>query len=115
MDVAQALQEAQAATTEAEITTQSPIPYSAARQVEPPAPAIDKRKSGFDQQLGHVIPSLAEEGTRQRMKPELDIQKDVEISQDVRGQEKTCPDDLSPVQQDTHLIEIREWQNRLCG
>ncbi len=113
MDVAHALQEAQAATTEAEITIQSPIPYAAAPQVELPAPPIDKRKSGFDQQLGHVIPSLAEEGTRQRMKPELDIQKDV--SQDVRGQEKTCPDDLSPVQQDTHLIEIREWQNRLCG
>ena len=47
MDVAQAFQEAQAATTEAEVTAQSPIPYAAPRLVEPPALPVGKRKTGF--------------------------------------------------------------------
>jgi hypothetical protein len=110
MDVAQVFQEAQAATTEAEVTAQSPIPYAAPRQVEFPVLPIEKRKSGFDKYSGHVIPSLAEESlsTRQDLKPELNMQKEVEINSDVRGQEQTYPDNLSPVQQDTRFIEIRE-------
>jgi len=104
MDVAQAFQEAQAATTEEEVTTQSPIPYAAPRQ-EILALPIEKRKSGFDKYSGHVIPSLA---TRQDLKPELNMQKKVEISSDVRGQEQSYPDNLSPVRQDTRFIEIRE-------
>ena len=111
MDVAQAFQEAQVATTEAEVTTHNHIPCAAPRQVELPALPIEKRKSGFDKHSGHVIPSLAEDGglsTRQDLKPELDMQKEVEINSDVRGQEQTYPDNLSPVQQDTRFIEIRE-------
>jgi hypothetical protein len=109
MDVAQAFQEAQAATTEEEVTTQSPIPYAAPRQ-EILALPIEKRKSGFDKYSGHVIPSLTEESlaTRQDLKPELNMQKKVEISSDVRGQEQSYPDNLSPVRQDTRFIEIRE-------
>jgi hypothetical protein len=108
MDVAQAFQ-VQAATTEAEVTTQSPIPYATPR-LELRALPIEKRKSGFDKYSGHVIPPLAEEGlsTRQDLKPELNMQKEVEINSDVRGQEQTYPDNLSPVQQDTRFIEIRE-------
>lgn len=110
MDVAQAFQEAQATTTEAEGTARSPISYAAPRQVELPVLPIEKRKSGFDKHSGHVIPSLAEEGlsTRQDLKPEPNIQKEVEINSDVRGQEQTYPDNLSPVRQDTRFIEIRE-------
>lgn len=109
MDVAQAFQKAQTTTTEAEVKAQGPIPYAAPRQTELSALPIEKRRSGFDKH-GHVIPSLAEEGlsTRQDLKPELNIQKEVEISSDVRGQEQTYPDNLSPVQQDTRFIEIRE-------
>ncbi len=64
MDVAQALQEAQEATTEAEVTAQSPISHPAPGQVKPELPAlpIEKRKSGFDMYSDHVMPSLAEEG-----------------------------------------------------
>jgi hypothetical protein len=111
MDVAQAFQEAQAATTEAEVTAQSPIPYAAPRQVKLlPALPIEKRKSGFDEYLDHDISPLTEEGlsTRQDLKPELNMQKEVEINSGVRGQEQTYPDNLSPVQQDTRFIEIRE-------
>jgi hypothetical protein len=109
MDVAQAFQEAQVAITEAGATAQSPIPYAAPRQVELPALPIEKRKSGFDKPPGHVIPALAEEGlTRQDLKPELNIQKEVEINSDVRGQEQTYPDNLSPARKDTRFIEIRE-------
>ncbi len=110
MDVAQAFQEAQVATAEAGATAQSPISYAAPRQVELPALPIEKRKSGFDKHSGHVISSLAEEGlsTRQDLKPELNMRKEVEINSDVRGQEQTYPDNLSPVQQDTRFIEIRE-------
>ena len=105
MDVAQAFQEAQAATTE-EVTAQSPIPYSAPRQVELPALPIEKRSEYSD----HVMLSLADEGfsIRQGLKPDLNIQTEVEINSDVRGQEQTSPDNLSPVQQDTRFIEIRE-------
>jgi hypothetical protein len=110
MDVAQAFQKAQATTTEAEVTAQSPISYATPQQVELPVLPIEKRKSGFDKHSSHVIPSLAEEGlsTRQDLKPELNIQKEVEINSDVRRQEQTYPDNLSPVQRDTHFIEIRE-------
>ncbi|KAN0105279.1 hypothetical protein V8E52_011193 [Russula decolorans] len=105
MDVAQAFQGAQAVTTEADVTVPSPIPYAAPRQAELPALPIEKRKSGFDKYPGHVIPSLAEEG-RQDLKPELNMQKEVEINSDVRGQEQTYHDNLSPVRQDTRFIEI---------
>jgi hypothetical protein len=110
MDVAQAFQEAQAATTEAEVTAQSPIPYTTPRQVELPALSIEKRKSGFDNHPDHVMPSLAAEGlsTRQDLKPGLNMQKEVEINSGVRGQEQTYPYNLSPGQQDTRFIEIRE-------
>ena len=107
MDVAQAFQGAQAVTTGSEVTAQSPIPYAAPRQAELPALPIEKRKSGLDKYSGHVIPSLAEEG-RQDLKPELNLQKEIEINSDVRGQEQTYHDNLSPVRQDTHFIEIRE-------
>jgi hypothetical protein len=110
MNVAQAFQEAQAATTETEVTAQSPIPYAAPRQAELPAPPIEKRKTGFDKYSSHVIQSLAEEdlSARQDLKPELNMQKEVEINSDVRGQEQIYPDNLSPIQQDTRFIEIRE-------
>jgi len=110
MDVAQAFQEAQAATTEAEITAQNPIIFTAPRQVEFPALPIEKRKSVFDKHSGHVIPSLAEEGvsTRLDLKPELNMQKEGEINLDVRRQEQAYPDNLSPVRQDIRFIEIRE-------
>ena len=110
MDVAQAFQEAQATTTEEEVTAQSPIPYAAPRQAELSALPIEKRKSGFDKYSGHVIPSLAEESlsTRQDLKPELNMQKKVEINSDVREQEQSYPDNLSPARQDTRFIEIRE-------
>jgi len=110
MDVAQAFQVAQAATTKAEVTAQSPIPYAAPRQVKLPALPIEKRKSGFDKSSGHVIQSLAKEGisTRQDSKPELGMQKEVEINSDVRGQEQNYPDNLLHVQQDTRFIEICE-------
>ena len=104
MDVAQAFQGVQAVTTEAEVTAQSPIPYAAPRQAGLPALPIEKRN---DKYSVHVIPSLAEEG-RQDAKPELNMQKEVEINSDVRGREQTYHDNLSPVQQDTHFIEIRE-------
>jgi hypothetical protein len=109
MDVAQALQEAQGATTEAEVTAQSPIPYAVPRQ-ELSALPIEKRKSGFvDKNSGHVIPTLAEDlSTRQDFKPELNMQKEVEIDSNVRGQKQTNSDNLLPVQQDTRFIEIRE-------
>lgn len=104
MDVAQAFQEAQA--TEAEATAQSPIPYAAPRQVELPALPIEERKDASD----HVMPSLAEEGlfTRQDLKRELNMQEEVEINQGLRGEKQTYPDNLSPAQQDTRFIEIRE-------
>lgn len=107
MDVAQAFQEAQTATTEADVTAHSPIPYAAPQQVKLPALPIEKRKSGFDKYPGHVMQSLAEEclSSRQDLKPELDMQKEVEINSDVRGQEQTYPDNLL---QDTRFIEIRE-------
>jgi hypothetical protein len=110
MDVAQAFQLAQATTTEGEAEPQSRIPYAAPRQVELPALPIDERKTGFDNHPGHVMPPLAEEGlsTRQDLKPELNMQKKVEINPGVRGQEQIYPDKLSPAQQDTHFIEIRE-------
>ncbi len=111
MDVAQALQEAQEATTEAEVTAQSPISHPAPGQVKPELPAlpIEKRKSGFDMYSDHVMPSLAEEGlsTRQSIQPELDMQE-VEVDPDVRGEEQTYLDGFLPVQQDTRFIEIRE-------
>lgn len=109
MDVAQAFQEAQGATTGTEVTAQSLIPCAAPRQ-ELSALPIEKRKSVFDKNSGHVIPSLAEEGlsTRQDFKPELNMQKEVDIDSNVRGQEQTNPDNLLPIQQDTRFIEIRE-------
>ena len=105
MDVAQAFQEAQAPTTEAEVTAQSPC---AAPRQEPSALPIEKRKSVFDKNSRHVIQSLAEEGlsTRQDFKPELNMQKEVDIDSNVK--EQTNPDNLLPVQQDTRFIEIRE-------
>ena len=108
MDVAQAFQEVQAATTEAEITDR-PVPYAAPRQLDLPTQPIEERKSGFDKYSDHVIPLFAEGlSTRQDLKPELNMQKEVGINSDVRGQEQTYPDNLSPAQQDTRLIEIRE-------
>lgn len=108
MDVVQAFQEAQTETTEAEVTTHNPIPYVMPRQVELPALPIEKQKSGFDKYLGHVIPSLPEDdlSTRQDLKSELNMQKEVAVNSDVRGQEQTHPDNLLPVQQDTRFIEI---------
>jgi hypothetical protein len=105
MDVAQALQEAQA-TTEAEVIAKSPIPFAAPRQVELPALPTEKRKSGFDKYSGHVMPLLAEEGSS-GVNHELALQMEVEINSNARGRENTCPDSLPPVQ-DTSCIEIRE-------
>jgi hypothetical protein len=111
MDVAQTFKEAQA-TTETEVTAQGPISHAVPRQVEFPQAAlpIEKPKLGLDKRSYHVTSSLAEEGlsTRQALKPKLNMQKDVEINSNVRGQEKTYQDNLSPVQQDTRYIEIRE-------
>jgi hypothetical protein len=110
MDVAQALQEAQATTTEAEVTAKSPISFATPRQAELPALPIEKRKSGFDKYSGQVMPSFAEEDSsaRQGVNPELVMQMEVGINPDVRRQEQTCPDSLRPVQQDTNCIVIRE-------
>ena len=111
MDVAQAFQEAQAATTEEEVTAQSPIPYASPRPVELPALPVEKRKIGFDKYSDHVMPAPVEEGlstTRQDLKPELNMQKEVKINSDVGRNEQPYLDNLSPVQQDTRFIEIRE-------
>jgi hypothetical protein len=108
MDVAQALQEAQATKTGEEVTAESPIPF-AAPQVDPPALPIEKRRSGFDKYSGQVMSSLAEEGpARQGVNPEPVVQMEVKVNPDVMGQEQTCPDSLPPVQHDPRYIEIRE-------
>jgi hypothetical protein len=101
MDVARALQDAQATTAEAEVTSKSPISFAAPRQVELPALPTEKRKSGSDKYPGHVM-SL-QEG------PGVDHELvEVDINANSKRREQTCPDNLPPVQ-DTSCIEIREW------
>jgi hypothetical protein len=112
MDVAQALQEAQATTTEAVVTVKSPIPFAVPRQVELPALPAEKHKSGFDKYSGHVMPLLAEEGPSD-VNHELVLQMEVEINANVKRREQTCPDNLLPVH-DTSCIEIREWPVFAC-
>jgi len=111
MDVAQALQEAQASTSEVgAAASKSSAPLVAQRQAEFHAPPIEKRKSSFDKYSGRVMTPLAEgrAATIRGVNPEPSVQTEVEINAEVRAQERGSPDDILPGQQDDGFIEIRE-------
>ena len=104
MDVAQALQEVHASTTEVGAASKSSSP------LEFHAPPIEKRKSSFDKYSSRVMPTLVEDrsATIRGVNPELLVQTEVEINAEVRAQERGSIDDILPVQQDDSFIEIRE-------
>lgn len=112
MDVAQALQEAQASTTEVEAASKSSPPLVAQRQAEFHAPPIEKRKSSFDKYSSRLMTPLAEGRSATirgvNPKPSVHWQTEVEINAEVRAQERGSPDDILPVQQGDSFIEIRE-------
>ena len=110
MDVAQALQEAQASTTEVGAASKSSAPLVAQRQPELYEPPIEKRKSSFDKSSSRVMPPLVEErsATIRGVNPEPSVQTEVEINAEVRVQERGSPDDILAIQQDDSFIEIRE-------
>lgn len=110
MDVAQALQEVHASTTEVGAANKSSSPLVAQRQAEFHASPIEKPKSSFDKYSSRVMPPLAEDrsATIRGVNPELFGQTEVEINAEVRVQERGSIDDILPVQQDDSFIEIRE-------
>jgi hypothetical protein len=110
MDVAQALQEAQAPMTEAGSSSKGSVPVAAQRQAELHAPPIEKRKSGPDKYMDRVMPPLVEERTAtiRGATPELVTRVDIKIKPDVRVQERGSPDDILPVQPGDNYVEIRE-------
>ena len=110
MDVAQALQEAQASTNETGAANQSSVPIDAQRQAEVCAPPTEKRKSSFDKYSGREIPPLVEEhtATTRGINPEHAVRTEVDINADVRAQERGSSGGILSVQQDDNFIEIRE-------
>ena len=99
MDVAQAMQEAQASTSESSVPPQ---------QLELEAPLMEKRGSSFDRYSANVTAPLPEDcnlPTRTRsVCPEDVVQAKVEI---------ISREDVSPDQQDDSLVEIRELGSSL--
>jgi hypothetical protein len=102
MDVAQALQEVHASTTEVGAAIKSSSPLV--------APPIEKRKSSFDKYSSRAMPPLVEDrsATIRGVNPEPLVQMEVRINAEVRAQERGSTDDILPVQQDDSFIEIRE-------
>lgn len=111
MDVAQALQEAQASTSEVgAAASKSSAPLVAQRQVEFHAPPLEKRKSSLDKYSSRAMTPLAEgrAATIRGVNPEPSVQTEVGINAEVRAQERGSPDDILPGQQDDGFIEIRK-------
>jgi hypothetical protein len=106
MDVAQALQEAQAPTIEGG----SSVPVAAQPQAELHAPPIEKHKSSSDKYMNRVMPPLVEERTAtiRGANPELVTRVDVNINLDVMVQERGSPGGTLPIQPGDNYIEIRE-------
>jgi hypothetical protein len=102
MDVAQALQEAQAPTTGADTTSKSPVSPVAPQQGELQAPPMEKRKSSFDKYSAIVMPPLAEDRnlTTRSLSPEAVVQATIP--------DMESPNLISPGQQDDSVIKIRE-------
>lgn len=111
MDVAQALQEAQASTTtEVGAASKASAPLVAQPRAEFHAPPIEKRKPSLDQYSSRVMfaPRIVAVRSSTSGNPEFSVRTEVKINAEVRARERGSPDDILPVQQDDSFIEIRE-------
>jgi hypothetical protein len=107
MDVAQAMQEAQAqaSTTGADATSESSVPPPVAPQkLEFGAPMMEKRVSSFDRYSAIVVAPPT-----RSVCPEDVVQAKVEITPDTKNREDFSPDQ----QEDDSVVEIRELGSSL--
>ena len=111
MDVAQALQEAQASTaTGVGAASKASAPPVAQPQAEFHAPPIEKRKPSLEKYSSRVVfaPRIVAVRSSTSGNPEFSVQTEAKINAEVRARERGSPDDILPVQQDDSFIEIRE-------